>query len=184
MIPTVRGMFAMGRDRTLGPLWTKVSPRYGTPAAGTVAVGCIAAAIAVLSLVIPKVGDLILASVNAIGVVVSIYYALTALAAAARFRGSFRESRSLAVRAVVLPVTSALVLLALGGYLCWTFATSADHFEVSPDNGWFMLLCPAVILLTGFVAAAWAKWARQSPYFVTGRSVAPDTLAEPVPDPA
>ncbi|MEV0749091.1 APC family permease [Streptomyces sp. NBC_01220] len=183
VIPTVRGMFAMGRDRTLGPLWTKVSPRYGTPAAGTVAVGCIAAAIAVLSLVIPKVGDLILASVNAIGVVVSIYYALTALAAAARFRGSFRESWSLAVRAVVLPVTSALVLLALGGYLCWTFATSADHFEVSPDNGWFMLLCPAVILLTGFVAAAWAKWARQSPYFVTGRSVAPDALAEPVPDP-
>ncbi|WP_443034357.1 APC family permease [Streptomyces sp. BE147] len=173
VIPTVRGMFAMGRDRTLGPLWSKVSPRYGTPAAGTVAIGCVAAAVAVLSLVIPKVGDSILASVNAIGVVVSLYYALTALAAAARFRGTLRESRPEALRAVVLPVLSAAVLLGLGGYLSWTFYTSADHFEVSPDNGWFMLLCPAVMVLTGVIAAAWAKWVRKSPYFVTGRSVPP-----------
>ncbi|MFC8229588.1 APC family permease [Streptomyces sp. NPDC057287] len=184
VIPTVRGMFAMGRDRTLGPLWTRVSPRYGTPAAGTVAVGCVAAAIAVLSLVIPKVGDLILASVNAIGVVVALYYALTALAAAARFRGTVREGWSQALRAVVLPVAGALVLLALGGYLCWTFLTSADHFEVSPDNGWFMLTCPALMLLTGLLAAAWAKWVRKSPYFATGRSAAPDPGPEPAPDPA
>ncbi|WP_258050167.1 APC family permease [Streptomyces finlayi] len=176
VIPTVRGMFAMGRDRTLGPLWTKVSPRYGTPAAGTVAIGCVAASVAVLSLVIPKVGDVILASVNAIGVVVSLYYALTALAAATRFRGALRESWSEALRAVVVPVLSALFLLGLGGYLCWSFYTSVDHFEISPDNGWFMLLCPAVMVLTGLVAAAWAKWVRKSPYFVTGRSIAP---AEP-----
>ncbi|MEU9622216.1 APC family permease [Streptomyces sp. NPDC087228] len=188
VIPTVRGMFAMGRDRTLGPFWTRVSPRYGTPAAGTVAVGCVAAAIAVVSLVIPKVGDLILASVNAIGVVVAIYYALTALAAAARFRGTLRESPSEALRAVVLPVVSAVVLLGLGGYLCWTFYTSADHFEVNPDNGWFMLFCPAVMLLSGVGAAAWAKWARKSPYFVTGISTAPDltdgAVRETAPDPA
>ncbi|MFE6978745.1 APC family permease [Streptomyces sp. NPDC057682] len=183
VIPTVRGMFAMSRDRTLGPLWARISPRYGTPAAGTVVIGCVAAAVAVLSLVIPKVGDLILASVNAIGVVVSLYYALTALAAAARFRGALRESPSLALRAVVLPVVSALVLLGLGGYLCWTFYTSADHFEISPDNGWFMLLCPAVMLLTGVAAAAWAKWARKSPYFATGRSVPPAAPAEPAPEP-
>ncbi|WP_392754832.1 APC family permease [Streptomyces sp. LN590] len=176
VIPTVRGMFAMSRDRTLGPLWTKVSPRFGTPAAGTVAIGCVAAAVAVLSLVIPKVGDLILASVNAIGVVVSVYYALTALAAAARFRGLLRESPSEALRAVVLPVLSAVALLGLGGYLCWSFYTSADHFAISPDNGWFMLFCPAAMLLTGVGAAAWAKWVRKSPYFVTGRSLAP---AEP-----
>ncbi|WP_443035000.1 APC family permease [Streptomyces sp. BE133] len=176
VIPTVRGMFAMGRDRTLGAFWTRISPRYGTPAAGTIAVGCVAAAIAVASLVIPKVGDLILASVNAIGVVVSLYYALTALAAAARFRGALRESRSEALRAVVLPVLAAAVLLGLGGYLCWSFYTSADHFEISPDNGWFMLFCPAVMLLSGVGAAAWAKWVRKSPYFTTGRSVAAEPM--------
>ncbi|WP_138909836.1 APC family permease [Streptomyces chryseus] len=168
VIPTVRGMFAMSRDRTMGPLWARISPRHGTPAAGTLAIGAIAAAVAVLSLVLPKIGDVILASVNAIGVVVSLYYALTALAAAARFR-----ARPLTV---VVPVLSAAVLLALGGYLCWTFYTSADHFEVSPDNGWFMLACPAVMLLTGIMAAAWAKWVRKSPYFVTGRGTDPDAV--------
>ncbi|MGX1881943.1 APC family permease [Streptomyces sp. NPDC055287] len=168
VIPTVRGMFAMSRDRTMGPLWSRISPRYGTPAAGTVAIGCVAAAVAFLSLVLPKIGDLILASVNAIGVVVSLYYALTALAAAARFRST--------PRVVVVPVLSAAVLLALGGYLCWTFYTSADHFEISPDNGWFMLACPAVMLLSGVVAAAWAKWVRKSPYFVTGRGTDPDAV--------
>lgn len=170
VIPTVRGMFAMSRDRTLGPLWLKVSPKYGTPAVGTVVICCIAMGIAILSLLIPKIGDLILASVNAIGIVVSLYYALTALAAANRFRGALRESVGEAVRAVVIPVLSALFLLGLGGYLGWTFYTSADHFEVSPDNGWFMLFCPTVMLLSGFVAAAWAKWVRKSPYFVTGLS--------------
>ncbi|MEU9360742.1 APC family permease [Streptomyces sp. NPDC048301] len=184
VIPTVRGMFAMGRDRTLGPLWTKVSPRYGTPAAGTVAVGCLAAAVAVLSFVIPKVGDLILASVNAIGVVVAIYYALTALAAAARFRGTLRGSPKDALGAVVVPVAGALFLLALGGYLCWTFLDSADHFEISPYNGWFMLTTPAAMLLTGIAAAAWAKWVRKSPYFDTGRTAERGPLPEPAHDTA
>ncbi|MGW7054848.1 APC family permease [Streptomyces sp. NPDC054887] len=168
VIPTVRGMFAMSRDRTMGPLWQRISPRYGTPAAGTVAIGCVAAAVAFLSLVLPKISDVILASVNAIGVVVSLYYALTALAAAARFRST--------PRVVVVPVLSAAVLLALGGYLCWTFYTSADHFEISPDNGWFMLACPAVMVLSGVVAAAWAKWIRRSPYFDTGRGTDPDAV--------
>ncbi|MER5888907.1 APC family permease [Streptomyces sp. NPDC001941] len=179
VIPTVRGMFAMGRDRTLGPLWLKVSPRYGTPAAGTVVIGAIAASIALVSLVIRQIGDVILASVNAIGIVVSLSYALTALAAARRFRGVRAEEGTGAfVRVVVLPVLSACALLALGGYLAWTFWDSADHFAVSPDNGWFMLLCPAVMVATGLVAAAWAKWVRKSPYFVRGAAARTDQ--EPV----
>ncbi len=134
-----------------------------------------------LSLVIPRIGDLVLASVNAIGIVVSLSYALTALAAVVRFRGALREGPLEALRAVVLPALGAAVLLGLGTYLSWTFYTSADHFEVSPDNGWFMLLCPALMLLSGVAAAAWAKWVRKSPYFVTGRTTAPTapTATEP-----
>ncbi|MGW0562147.1 hypothetical protein ACWDZ4_16370 [Streptomyces sp. NPDC003016] len=71
------------------------------------------------------------------------------------------------------------VLLGLGGYLGWTFCTSADHFEVSPDNGWFMLLCPGLMLLGGVVAAAWAKWFRKSPYFATGQTSTAPTPTEP-----
>ncbi|MFI6060164.1 hypothetical protein [Streptomyces sp. NPDC051286] len=95
----------------------------------------------------------------------SIGIGLGVTAGAARFRGALRESWTEALRAVVIPVLSAVALLGLGGYLCWTFYTSADHFEISPDNGWLMLL-------TGVGAAAWAKWVRKSPYFTTGRSLA------------
>jgi amino acid transporter len=181
VIPSARGMFAMGRDRTLGPVWARISPRYGTPAAGTLLLGAIAAAIAVLSLVIPKVSDLISAAVNAIGIVVALYYGLTALAAASRFRGLLRAAPWEGARAVVAPVLSALVLFALGGYLCWSFYRSTDHFAVDAANGWFQLTIPALMIASGLLVAAWAKWVRRSDYFSTGRGTdadAADLLAE------
>ncbi|MEU6669056.1 APC family permease [Streptomyces sp. NPDC046727] len=175
VIPTARGMFAMSRDRTLGPVWSRVSPRYGTPAAGTLLVGALATAMAAGALVIPRLADMIMATVNAVGIIVSLSYALTALAAAVRFRPLLRTDRRQAVRAVVLPAVSALALLGLGGYLCWSFYRSADHFEVSADNGWFLLLMPLVMIMSGFMVAAWAKWVRKSPYFRTGAGTDADS---------
>ncbi|MFJ9539514.1 APC family permease [Streptomyces sp. NPDC101225] len=168
VIPTARGMFAMSRDRTLGPVWSRVSRRYGTPAAGTLLIGGLATAIAALALVIPRLADMIMATVSAVGIVVALSYALTALAAAVRFRTLLRESPREGVRAVVLPTLSALALLGLGGYLGWSFYRSADHLELRADNGWFLLLTPLVMIASGFVAAGWAKWVRRSPYFRTG----------------
>jgi len=75
---------------------------------------------------------------------------------------------------------SALALLGLGGYLARSFYTSTDHLEVSADNGWFLLLTPAAMIVSGFVAAAWAKWIRRSPYFQSGEGTdadAPQLLA-------
>ncbi|MEV5789053.1 APC family permease [Streptomyces sp. NPDC052192] len=182
VIPTARGMFAMSRDRTLGPVWSRVSTRYGTPATGTLLIGALAVGVAGLALVIPRLADMIMATVNAVGIVVALSYALTALAAAVRFRGLLREDWRVGVRAVVFPALSACALLGLGGYLAWSFYTSTDHFEVSADNGWFLLLTPTVMVVSGFAAAAWAKWVRKSPYFTTGRGTdadAPQLLATP-----
>ncbi|MET8131713.1 APC family permease [Streptomyces sp. NPDC006290] len=182
VIPTARGMFAMSRDRTLGPVWSRISARYGTPATGTLLIGAMAVVVATLSLVIPRLADMIMATVNAVGIVVALSYALTALAAAARFRGLLREDWREGIRAVVLPTLSAVALLGLGGYLAWSFYTSTDHLEVSPDNGWFLLLAPSAMIVSGFAAAAWAKWVRKSPYFTTGRGTdadAPQLLATP-----
>lgn len=179
VIPTARGMFAMSRDRTLGPLWAKVSPRYGTPAAATLVIGAMAAAVATLSVVIPRLADMITATVNGIGIVVALTYALVAIAAAVRFRGLLRTGVVPAIRAVVLPWVGAVILLGLGGYLCWTFYSTTDHLDLTPDNGWFLLLIPATMILTGLVAGAWAKWIRKSSYFETGRGTdgdAPDIL--------
>ncbi|MFD5626691.1 APC family permease [Streptomyces sp. NPDC127072] len=182
VIPTARGMFAMSRDRTLGPVWSRVSARYGTPAAGTLLIGALATGVAALALVIPRLADMIMATVNAVGIVVSLSYALTALAAAVRFRALLREDWRQGIRAVVLPSLSAAALLGLGGYLAWSFYTSTDHLELSADNGWFLLLTPTLMVVSGFLAAAWAKWVRKSPYFRTGRGTdadAPQLLAAP-----
>lgn len=179
VIPTARGMYAMGRDGVLGPVWTRLHPKHRTPAAGTLLITAIALVLAALSLVIPTVNDLIFAAVNAIGIVVALYYALTATVAAVRFRHLLRTSPLEALRAVVAPLLGALVLLATGGYLTWTFYTSTDHFEVSADNGWFALLVPVLMIGSGLLAAAWARWYRRSPYFTRARTPgAPDSSRE------
>ncbi|MBW8487700.1 APC family permease [Actinomadura sp. PM05-2] len=180
VIPTARGALAMGRDRTLGAVWTRISPRYGSPAVGTVLVMAIAAAIALLAVGIPRLNLMILTAVNSIGLLVALYYGLTALACAVRFRGALREGPLEALRAVVVPGASGLALFALGGYLAYLYATMSDHFAVAPDNGWFMLLLPAVFVASGLLAAAWARWRRRSPYFTTGRGTDAEAIALPM----
>ena len=180
LIPTARGLLAMGRDRTMGALWTRVHPRYGTPAAGTVVVMSVAAVIALLAVAIPKLSDMLLAAVNAIGLIVALYYGLTAIACAVRFRAALREGAREALLAVGVPAGSGLVLLGLGGYLGYSYLTMSDHFALSPDNGWFMFSLPAAIVLVGLGMAAVAKYVRNSPYFRTGSGTDADALTLPM----
>ncbi|MFB7618379.1 APC family permease [Kitasatospora sp. NPDC056181] len=178
VIPTARGLFAMGRDGVLGPVWTKLHPKHTTPAVGTLLITGIACVLSLLSIAIPTVGDLISAAVNAIGIVVALYYALTAVAAAVRFRHLLRTAPLEGLRAVVGPLLGAAALLFVGGYLAWTFYDSADHFELAADNGWFELLVPVLMIASGLVAAAWARWRRRSAYF--DRPAAADTATPTV----
>ncbi|MFI5797818.1 APC family permease [Streptomyces sp. NPDC051677] len=180
LIPTARGLLAMGRDRTMGPVWTRVHRRYGTPAAGTVAVLSIALVIALLAVAIPRLSDMLLAAVNSIGLLVALYYGLTALACAVRFWPDRREGFRTALLAVGVPAVSGLVLLGLGCYLGYSYLTMSDHFELSPDNGWFMFSLPAVIVLAGLGMAAVAKYVRRSPYFSTGRGTDAEAIALPM----
>ncbi|MDT3395752.1 APC family permease [Streptomyces sp. B1866] len=171
VIPTARLTLAMGRDGTLHPVWAKVHARYGTPAAATLLVALISTGIALLTLAIPRLDQAILASVNTIGILVSLYYALTALTCALRFRGLLRTDPREALRAVVIPAASGLALLAVGGYLGYHYATLSDGFAVSAANGWFSLACPAAVLLLGLATGAIAKWHRRSPRFTRSRPV-------------
>ncbi|MEU1515565.1 APC family permease [Streptomyces sp. NPDC005811] len=180
LIPTARGLLAMGRDRTMGSVWTRVHPRYGTPAAGTVVVLAISTVIALLAVAIPRLSDMLLAAVNAIGLLVALYYGLTALACAVRFRSALREGLRSALFAVWVPAVSSLVLLGLGCYLGYSYLTMSDHFELSPDNGWFMFSLPAAIVLAGLGMAAVAKYVRRSTYFATGRGTDAEALTLPM----
>ncbi|BCJ43423.1 putative amino acid permease [Actinoplanes ianthinogenes] len=164
VIPTARLTLAMSRDKTLGPFWARLSKR-GAPAAGTVVIAVIAGFVALLEFAIPTLNQAILAAVNTIGLLVAVYYGLTAIASAVRFRGLLRTNPTEGLRAVVIPLLSGTALLALGIYLALYYATLSDSFAISVENGWFNLAAPALIVLLGIGAAAMAKWRRRSPYF-------------------
>ena len=177
LIPTARGLLAMGRDRTMGPVWTRISPRHGTPAVGTVLVALVAAGLAASSLVIPKLNEMVLAAVLSVGTLVATYYGLTALACAVRFRSALRAGPRRALVEVVVPALSGAVLLGLGLALVIEYVLSTDHFAVSVDNGWFLLCVPIVLVVSGAVMAAVARWGRRSDYFRTGRGTDADADA-------
>lgn len=181
IIPTARGLLAMARDRTMGRVWTRVHRRYGTPAAGTAVVAAVAAAIALLATAIPKLYDFIVAAVDSIGLVVAFYYGLAAVACAVRFRDGLRRGVREALSAVLVPAASGCVLLGAGGYLGYSYLTMSDHFQLSPDNGWFLFSVPMAILGTGAVMAAVAKYGRRSPYFASGRGTDGEALALRLP---
>ncbi|MDX6585397.1 MAG: hypothetical protein QOI10_4581 [Solirubrobacterales bacterium] len=54
---------------------------------------------------------------------------------------------------------------------CWStsYLTKSDHFALDPNNGYFQLMCPGIVLGLGPVAAAVARWGRRSEYFRTGQ---------------
>lgn len=172
LVPTVRGAFAMGRDRTLGRAWGKVSPRYGTPVAGTLIIAAASALIAAGSMAITALSEVVIAVADSIGLIVSLYYGITAVACAVRFR-SVRGPELLP--SVVLPALSGACLLGAGGYLGYQYATMSSGFAFSPSNGWFLLAVPAAIIASGFGMAAVAKWGRKSPYFGRASRPAPVT---------
>lgn len=176
LIPSARFLYAMGRDRTLGPTWTRLHPRFGTPALATIRFAVLSAIIAVLALVIPKLTDLIEAGVNSVGFAVAVWYGLTGVAAAVRFRGTVRNGPWQFTTAVVLPLASSAVLFALSCYLAWTWIVSTDHFAFEADNGWFLLSIPVAMVVSGVAMGAVAKWVRKSPYFVSGRGTDADAL--------
>ena len=168
VLPTARQTLAMGRTGTLSPLWTRLHPRFGTPAIGTVILSSVAGLLAVLGIGIGTLNQFISAAATSVGMLVSLYYGLAGLACAVRFRAQLRAGVVPALRAVLLPALSAVVLLTLGGYLAYSDWTSVSTFSWSATNGRFIAAIPIAIVLAGFAASAWAKWGRRAPYFESG----------------
>ncbi|HEU5356822.1 MAG TPA: APC family permease [Actinocrinis sp.] len=180
VLPNARQTLAMGRTGTLSPLWTRLHPRFGTPAIGTVILSSIAALLAVLGIGIGTLNQFISAAATSVGMLVSLYYGLAGLACAVRFRAQLRAGVVAALRAVVLPALSAVALLTLGGYLAYSDWTSVSSFSWSATNGRFIAAIPIAIVLAGFAACAWAKWGRHAPYFDSGSERAAEA-DEPIP---
>ncbi len=179
VLPNARGALAMGRDRTLGRVWTRVSPKWGTPAAGSLLIAGIAAAIAVLGIGIGTLNQFVLAMATSVGILVSGYYGLAGLACAWRFRGELRDGPRAALAAVVLPGVSAVLLIGLGLFLAVSDWQGSPGFAFSALNGRFLALVPTMVVAAGVALSAWAKWGRHSRYFAPGGSTVGDIAPGP-----
>ena len=184
VLPTARQTLAMGRAGTLSRLWTRLHPRFGTPAFGTVVLSSIAALLAVLGIGIGTLNQFISAAATSVGMLVSLYYGLAGLACAVRFRAQLRAGAVAALRAVLLPAISSLMLLCLGGYLAYSDWTSVPAFAWSATNGRFIATIPLVIVAAGIAASGWAKWGRRAPYFAGAEAGEAPIPAVALTDPA
>ncbi|HEX4791212.1 MAG TPA: APC family permease [Actinospica sp.] len=168
VLPNARGALAMGRDGTLGRVWTRVSPKYGTPALGSLLIAGVAAAIAVLGIGIGTLNQFVQAMATSVGILVSGYYGLAGLACAWRFRRELRAGLRTALGSVVLPTISALLLLGLGAFLAVSDWQASTGFALNAQNGRFLAAVPMAVVAVGIALSGWAKWGRRSRYFAAG----------------
>jgi amino acid transporter len=117
-----RGLFAMSRDRVLHPRYAAIHPTWQTPWVATLIIGGLGIVLLAVSSTMESVKSILDSSVLTIGFHICFYMGLTGLACAWSYRHVLRVgSVKNKLLQVVWPLTSALLMLFLGGYLLPTF---------------------------------------------------------------
>lgn len=166
VVGSSRSTLSMSVHGALPPAFARIHPRHRTPAFGTLFFGAAAAALLVLlTLVSGKfLGDAILS----IGLLISYYYGVTALACVWYFRKQLRNSRRDLLLKGVLPLLGGLMMLA-------AFVRSA-HDMLRPAygstsfhgiGGVFLLGIGSIVLGVPVMLAVRSRF---RPFFREGRS--------------
>ncbi|MBV8799760.1 MAG: APC family permease [Alphaproteobacteria bacterium] len=121
MLQFSRTLFAMGRDGAMPALFGIVDARTQTPVRAMLVLVGVGLLLVWGSSLMPTVHQIILDSVNAVGVLVSYYYGLAGLAAGWAFRRVLHESFARWLGLAVFPTLSGLLLIVLGIYAMTTF---------------------------------------------------------------
>jgi amino acid transporter len=121
MLQFSRTLFAMGRDGAMPTAFGFVDARTHTPVRAMLVLIGVGLLLVWGSSLMPTVHQIILDSVNAVGVLVAYYYGLAWLAAGWAFRRVWRESLPQWLGLALFPALSGIVLLALGAYAISTF---------------------------------------------------------------
>jgi amino acid transporter len=121
MLQFSRTLFAMGRDGAMPTLFGFVDARTQTPVRAMLVLIGVGLLLVWGSSLMPTVHQIILDSVNAVGVLVAYYYGLAGLAAGWAFRGVWHESFARWLALAAFPTLSGIMLIALGAYAISTF---------------------------------------------------------------
>jgi amino acid transporter len=109
-------LFSMARDRVIGEAMGKLHPRFQTPWIAGFAVAGVSLLLFSGSATMPSINALMSDLINAIGVQVAFYYSLAGIACAWHYRKSMRTGWRTLAFAVIVPLTSALFVAAVGIY--------------------------------------------------------------------
>lgn len=176
VIGGARLTMAMGRTGVLGERWARLHPKHHTPAFSTYVTVAASLIIAVVGVALGKLSDVIMATVNAVGILVSFSYGTVGLACVILFRHELRASVKNLVTMAILPGISGIALLCLGGYMVYANWTSVDSIAFDANNGRFLVAVPMAIIVLGVPIAAWNRFVRKPGYFTLPRGVDPDTV--------
>jgi amino acid transporter len=185
LLPSVRTAFSMGRDRTLGKVWTEVHPRFRTPFYGTVLMFAIIAVISIVDLKAGKLNNIVTAGVTAIGILVSFYYGLAGIACAVYYRKRALRGVGAFLAMFLFPLASGVTLWALAGYLIqqdWT-NPSYPGLAFEADNTKFQALVPILVILSGIPVLIFSRLRYRSDFWKSPRAVAP-AMPAALPAPA
>ena len=107
LVQCSRLLFAMSRDKVIGPSMGRLHPRFQTPWLAGFAVAAVSLPVFIASAMVPAVNELMSDLINAIGIQASFYYVLAALACVFYYRRVlFADWRTL-IFAGALPLFSA-----------------------------------------------------------------------------
>ena len=178
LLPSARTAFSMGRDGVLGGIWARVHPTWRTPAIGTLILAVIAGVVALLSPAIGALNAIVAAGVTGLGLLVSVYYGLAAVACVVYYRRALTHSAKGLIFAGIVPALSAIALFGLGIYLIYSQWTSTDKFEVNATNGKFVVAVPVLVMVAAVVALIYSVARRHSPFYRMARMEAePDAFS-------
>jgi len=110
LLAVSRTMMSMGRDRVISTRFAELHPRFATPWFGSIAFAAIALALFAIAAVSPSVNALLIASVNAIGIQIAMYYGLSGFACAWYYRKTCVADRAAFWLRGVWPVSAAIFL--------------------------------------------------------------------------
>ena len=121
-----RTMFSMGRDRVLDERFARLHPRYLTPWNATFVLAVITIGLFGLAATSVSVNSLLKDTINAIGVLIAVYYGLSGFACAKYYRAANLADTSMWWLRGAWPVASALFVFAVAGAQLATAGVRAD----------------------------------------------------------
>ena len=147
-----RIVYGMASYRVLPPFLATVSRRYATPVASSVIVGLLIVILSAVYYLVTSVQNAFFDVIDVTGLLFSIFYILTALAAITYYRRRVASSAFDFVTVGLLPLGAA-------GFLGWIFVRSLG--EAPWSQRWSLI----AIVIAGLVLLLVARFGLRSPFF-------------------